>query len=89
MVAKMMMKYGNEEDKKMAIAVLREFMSKGKENKEAPLQEASRLPEASPLPQTSPLQTTPIPFNYFSTPSTHQLGPGNGDDIGDDGLSHN
>jgi len=72
MVAKMMMKYGSAEDKAKALATLREFWDRGKENKEEP---------------ETPEDVIPIPFNVAATPIAHQIGPDTGDAVGDDGLT--
>ena len=82
MAAKMMLKYGGPQDKVAALASIREFLNKGKEN----------LPTA-PLVFTTPshVNTIAIPFTVATPTAQPQqgpdLGPDTGDDVGDDGLT--
>jgi hypothetical protein len=75
MAAKMMLKYGGPQDKAAALASIREYLNKGKEN----------------IPTDSPLHTTAIPFTVATPTARPQqapiLGPDTGDDVGDDGFT--
>ncbi len=55
--AKMMMKYGDAEDKARALLLLRQFSKRGKENRHAD----STATEAVPIPFTIP-ETVPSPM---------------------------
>ena len=72
LTAKMLMKYGDAEDKATVLRMLREFSKKGKENKVDS--------------NESPLSTVVIPFTIPSRISALE-GPDTGEEIGIDGLT--